>query len=201
VRCAQGRSTSRLMMRPRPQPAGCSTHTHKHNVNHPYAACGGHVQTSRSAHTDSFQPLAGAAPLREALCLTAPLPAAVLWPQVVRVWRPRAVTRGHRTTMGFRGTESNAKTVLCTRCELPRLPGRIAGGALRRVAAQLHPLEGAKSLFLLAYHPSFTSPEGCRFGDRCNFAHGTVEIRSRPEGVVARGRPGTHGAGANLGLS
>lgn len=46
----------------------------------------------------------------------------------------------------FRGTETNAKTVLCTR---------------------------------------FSSPEGCRFGDRCNFAHGSVEIRPRSEGPPA----------------
>ena len=31
----------------------------------------------------------------------------------------------------------------------------------------------------------FQSPEGCRFGDRCNFAHGDDEIRSRPEGATA----------------
>jgi len=56
--------------------------------------------------------------------------------------------------MVFRGTETNAKTVLCTR---------------------------------------FTSPEGCRFGDRCNFAHGTVEIRPRPECPVSRGRSSQNG--------
>ena len=25
----------------------------------------------------------------------------------------------------------------------------------------------------------FTSPEGCRFGDRCNFAHGDLELQPR----------------------
>mmetsp|Transcript_24936 Transcript_24936/g.85336 ORF Transcript_24936/g.85336 Transcript_24936/m.85336 type:complete len:115 (+) Transcript_24936:181-525(+) len=42
--------------------------------------------------------------------------------------------------MVFRGSEDNAKTVLCTR---------------------------------------FMSPMGCRFGDRCNFAHGQHELRQR----------------------
>lgn len=34
----------------------------------------------------------------------------------------------------------------------------------------------------------FTSPEGCRFGDRCNFAHGDTELRPRPpRGTSPRG--------------
>ena len=42
----------------------------------------------------------------------------------------------------------------------------------------------------------FLSSEGCRFGERCNFAHGSVEIRPRPEGPpVLGGRGGgQHGA-------
>ena len=41
--------------------------------------------------------------------------------------------------------------------------------------------------FLTPSHTTrrFQSPEGCRFGDRCNFAHGDEEIRSRPEGATA----------------
>ena len=68
--------------------------------------------------------------------------------------RPWAVTRGRRTTMGFRGTESNAKTVLCTRCELPRLLKRSAGGALpRRRDAQPWRWRDGNVLFLLALYP------------------------------------------------
>ena len=35
----------------------------------------------------------------------------------------------------------------------------------------------------------FTSPDGCRFGDRCNFAHGDMELQAR--------KPRHHGASAH----
>merc|ERR1719399_102559 len=35
----------------------------------------------------------------------------------------------------------------------------------------------------------FTSPEGCRFGDRCNFAHGESELRKLPKKVAVAGVP------------
>lgn len=116
--------------------------------------------------------------------------------------RPWAVTRGRRTTMGFRGTESNAKTVLCTRCELPRLLKRSAGGALpRRRDAQPWRWRDGNVLFLLAlYPPQLHVPGGLPL-------RRPLQLRAWDGGdqVPAGGGGGTRSArharcGANLGL-
>ena len=92
-----------------------------------------------------------------------------------RALPPGPRPRSARSAMVFKGNSENAKTVLCTR-----------HGFAPAVCPSV-PLRPEARCFLTTSHATrrFQSPEGCRFGDRCNFAHGDEEIRSRPDGAGA----------------
>jgi hypothetical protein len=95
--------------------------------------------------------------------------------------------------MVFRGTQDNAKTVLCTR-RARRARAVTRGRRSCGHAAERPPARRAGRAWTAAVHTDatpagqrrFLSSEGCRFGDRCNFAHGDEEIRSRPDAGPAQ---------------
>ena len=61
--------------------------------------------------------------------------------------------------------------------------------------AQFHPL------YKTQWCSSFLSPEGCRFGDQCNFAHSAEELRRVWVGLLKREEGGEGGEGGGEGGS
>lgn len=107
-----------------------------------------------------------------------------------------------RPRVGFRGTAENAKTRICQRCACP-------GACVSCMRSFLWEPSSGKVDAL----PRMTSWRGllcsrcrwqaghCRFGDRCNFAHGEEELRALPpKGNSGGGRGrGRGGEGSNSG--
>eukprot|EP00955_Chlamydomonas_euryale_P059856 357516-Chlamydomonas_euryale.AAC.16 len=95
-----------------------------------------------------------------------------------------------RGRAGFRGTAENSKTKMCTRCGL-------STGDDRRPSCS----PPAPILWCCVNLVRFAWLDGdCRFGDRCNFAHGEHELRQLPPrgafgggGGVGVGRGGGRG--------
>ena len=106
---------------------------------------------------------------------------------------------------GFRGTAENAKTKICMRCAPRRRAGGPAPGPRGPGPRGRGPRGRARAWAGMAGWQGDGAGPGrwknghCRFGERCNFAHGEEELRKLPpRGEVDGGyppRPGPGGGG------